>query len=88
MKGLKAIAALLILLSLTTGCEKEDDIKLSDSDYLIFGHFYGECVGEACVEILRLEESKLLGDTKDNYPTVQPIMMGIILNFQIPHSIM
>ncbi len=52
---------------LLTSCEK-DTIELSKSEYLIFGHFYGECEGEKCVEIFRLEQDKLFEDTKDKYP--------------------
>ena len=50
-------------------CKKEDNIELSKSDYIIFGHFYGECFGEQCVEIFRLEQDKLFEDTKDKYPS-------------------
>ncbi len=35
-----------------------------DGDYLIFGHFYGECLGERCVETFKLEEDYLLEDTR------------------------
>ena len=60
------ITACLTLLVLTS-CKK-DDVELSKSDYIIFGHFYGECIGEQCVEIFRLEQEKLFEDTKDQYP--------------------
>jgi hypothetical protein len=42
--------------------------KNENSDYLIFGHFYGECGGEGCVEIFKLEDNQLFEDTKDLYP--------------------
>lgn len=38
------------------------------TDYLIFGHFYGECGGEGCIEIYKLEKEKLFEDTNDIYP--------------------
>ena len=62
---------LIIIISCTTlwGCEKEDEINLSGPEYLIFGHFYGECMGESCVEIFRLETNRLLEDTNDFYPS-------------------
>ncbi len=60
------ITTCLTLLSLPS-CEK-DDVQLSKSDYIIFGHFYRECVGERCVEIFRLEQEKLFEDTKDELP--------------------
>ena len=64
----KILLALLTGFILLTSCNKEDEIKLSDGDYLVFGHFYGECMGEACVEIFKLEDSRLLEDSKDVYP--------------------
>lgn len=55
---------------LFSACKKDgtDPIVLSDGDYLMFGHFYGMCSGESCVEIFRLEQNRLLEDTKDLYP--------------------
>ncbi len=62
----------LIMISLTflllTSCKKEC-VELSESDYIIFGHFYGECMGEGCIEIFRLEKDKLFEDTRDQYPS-------------------
>jgi len=52
---------------LLTSCKK-DSVELSKSDYITFGHFYGECGGEGCIEIFRLEQDKLFEDTKDQYP--------------------
>src|SRR5699024_2579495 len=31
------------------------------------GHFYGECVGESCVETFKLTENNLYEDTVDDY---------------------
>ena len=47
---------------------KKEGVVLSKSDYIIFGHFYGECSGEECIEIFRLEKEKLFEDNKDKYP--------------------
>lgn len=58
-----------------TSCKK-DNVELSNSDYIIFGHFYGECGGEGCVEIFRLEEGKLFEDTKDKYPNSNDFYVG------------
>ncbi|MEP5339198.1 MAG: hypothetical protein ABJL44_16330 [Algibacter sp.] len=38
-----------------------------ENDYLIFGHFYGFCVGETCVEVFKLDSEKLYEDSNDNY---------------------
>lgn len=59
---------LLIVVSIVLlGCSSNDDIQLNDGDYLIFGHFYGFCVGENCVEIFKLTDTKLYEDSNDNY---------------------
>lgn len=67
MKPSILITTCLTLL-LLIACEKDDNVELSKSDYIIFGKFYGECSGEGCVEIFRLEQDKLFEDTKDQYP--------------------
>jgi hypothetical protein len=56
-----------LLIIITASCRKDKD-KLSSFDYLIFGHFYGECFGEQCIEIFKLEQNQLLEDTTDIYP--------------------
>ena len=60
---------------LLTGCAK-DSIGLSTDDYLIFGHFYGECGGEQCIEIFKLENGRLYEDTKDIYPNGNGVYEG------------
>ncbi len=40
--------------------------ETSEIDELIFGRFYGFCIGESCVEIYQVDEEKLLEDTTDN----------------------
>lgn len=51
-------------------------MNLSASEYLIFGHFYGMCMGETCVEIYRLEKDQLLEDTRDRYPATTGFYNG------------
>lgn len=41
--------------------------KLSDSSYIIFGHFYGMCQGENCVETFKLTPESLFEETTDQY---------------------
>ena len=65
---MKQLIFTLCLLSIATSCCKKDNVILSTTNYLIFGHFYGECIGEGCIEIFRLEQNQLLEDTKDIYP--------------------
>lgn len=68
MKTIRLLWVGIFLLAFTS-CTKEPAIHLRESDYLIFGHFYGECIGEQCIEIYKLEQNQLLEDTKDRYPS-------------------
>jgi hypothetical protein len=70
------LSTICLTVFLLASCEKDDSIKLSDSDYIVFGHFYGECMGEQCVEIFRLEKDKLFEDTKDQYPNRNDFYVG------------
>ncbi|AXP80218.1 hypothetical protein CJ739_1127 [Mariniflexile rhizosphaerae] len=62
----KAISIFLLSL-FVYGCSSNDEIQLTKGDYLIFGHFYGYCIGESCVEIFKLTNEKLYEDSNDNY---------------------
>lgn len=57
-----SIIALLALAS----CKKHK-ANLAEDDYMIFGHYFGECLGEQCVETYKLTEDKLFEDSQDNY---------------------
>jgi hypothetical protein len=59
------LIGLVVLFSVS--CDKDDEIELNEKDYLIFGHFYGECTGEICVETFKLTNNALFEDTNDNY---------------------
>jgi len=51
-----------------TACDQAEIWELSSSDYIIFGHFYGECMGEQCRgNIFRFRQDKLFEDTKDEF---------------------
>ena len=66
MKSIKFILFALTVL-VNVSCDKDLEIGLIESDFLIFGHFYGECIGEECVETFKLTDEKLFEDTKDIY---------------------
>ncbi len=51
----------------TISCEKEQRCGFTSTQFS-FGHFYGKCGGEECIEIFRIENGKLLEDTNDRYP--------------------
>ncbi len=81
MKKIAHLSLALVLVA-NLACSKQ---KLNKDDYLVFGHFYGECAGEECVELFKLERDKLFEDTKDIYPNAQSIYKG---NFskELPQS--
>lgn len=60
----------LFLFSILISCGKDEE-KFNE-DYLIFGHFYGECIGEECVETFKLTQEKLYEDSNDSYSAEQP----------------
>ena len=64
---MKTLYILLISTCVLVGCNNSDDIALTDDDYLIFGHYYGECGGEGCIETFKLTSNTLYEDTLDNY---------------------
>lgn len=62
MKKLILILSVVIL----TSCHKNEN-DINENDYLIFGHFFGECMGETCIETYKLTSSKLYENQNDNY---------------------
>lgn len=61
---MKKITYFLFSILLLTACSKED---VNNDDYLIFGQFYGECLGESCVETYKLTSSELYLEENDSY---------------------
>ena len=58
-----------IFLFLVLSCTKHNEgPDSSELDYIIFGHFYGFCMGEECIEIFKLTDQELYEDTRDTYP--------------------
>jgi len=56
--------AIIILIS----CNKDDnELNINEQNYLVFGHFYGMCGGEECVETFMLTDKSLFEDTADDY---------------------
>ena len=77
----------VLILACFSSC-KQEDLRLYDGDYLIFGHFYGMCGGEGCVEKFKLESNRLLEDTtqrlgdyynfESGYQNVPPYLHGFM----------
>lgn len=66
MKIIKiVIVGLAVIFS--TSCKKKNGLESTQSDYLVFGHFYGMCAGEMCVETFKLTDVSLFEDTIDDY---------------------
>lgn len=62
------ITTLALIGILFTSCSESDNsVEPNKMDYLIFGHFHGECDGEQCVETFKLTGDKLYEDTLDIY---------------------
>ncbi|WP_299245390.1 hypothetical protein [uncultured Aquimarina sp.] len=66
---MKKIALVFVAIGILCSCHSDDDneINLSGQNYLIFGHFYGECFGESCLETYKLTNESLFEDTVDDY---------------------
>jgi len=65
---MKKIFLYLCLIGGLISCINNDDsIEINEQNFLIFGHFYGKCIGEGCVETFKLTDKKLFEDTIDDY---------------------
>lgn len=51
------------------GCA-DDPLEPGASQYVIFGDYYGECVGEGCIDLYLIENGQVFEDTLDRYPSV------------------
>ncbi len=63
-----ASTGLLTLLIIACDVPNGTEVSLTP-DYLVFGRFAGECFGERCIEIFKIEKESLYEDTLDSYPT-------------------
>jgi len=64
---LKRLTLLVLTILLCNACAEDLSFELNDTNYLVFGHFYGECLGERCIETFKLTDEKLFEDINDNY---------------------
>lgn len=79
MKAIKSIVLSALIVLACASCKKKEEAVPSDTDYLVFGHFYGMCQGEQCVEIFKLETRNLWEDDNDHYPGQQDFYQGHFL---------
>lgn len=65
---MRSYIILLVTGLMILSCQSSDDEFIFENrDYLIFGHFYGMCVGEGCVQTFKLTENSLYKDAKSDY---------------------
>ena len=58
----------LFCLGILIACNSDDDgVDLNEQNFLIFGHFFGECGGEKCIETYMLTGNALFEDTLDDF---------------------
>lgn len=65
-------------------CSKDSTgpIQSVDNNYLIFGHYYGFCQGETCIETYKLTSSSLYEDLADDYSKSLPFQFMELSNNQ------
>jgi len=68
---MKKIVLIGLIFMSFNSCTSDDGIELNENNFLVFGHFYGECGGENCVETFKLTETSLYEDTNDNYVGIE-----------------
>ncbi|MEP2024886.1 MAG: hypothetical protein ABJH98_14100 [Reichenbachiella sp.] len=76
---MKSLAAFFLIVIFITSCNDqsaipiEDALTKADAEYIIFGHFYGFCLGEECIEIFKLTPNAIFEDANDLYPSSQSV---------------
>ncbi len=65
-KAAYSILLMIMIASVFSSCS-EDEIA-EPTEYLIFGHFYGFCVGDHCIQIYKLDGEGLYMDQNKTYP--------------------
>lgn len=63
---MKNLIVLVVIFFAISSCNS-DDTPIKGIDYLIFGHFYGMCQGEECVETYKITDDQIFEDTNDEY---------------------
>ena len=62
---MKKIFLGLFAIGILLSCDN-DSININEQNFLIFGHYYGMCIGENCVETFKLTDKGLFEDTVDD----------------------
>lgn len=77
---MKRVLFLIVAILSIVGCtpsefENEVGIQLENNDFLLFGVYAGDCVGD-CVDIYRLTQIDLMRDTTNQYPFNSGFFIG------------
>lgn len=87
MRNVKIMILVMMSTFIANSCSDDDDaVTRSDSDSrietLIFGRYFGECEGNACVEIFRLQDGVLQEDMSDEIPFRGYFFIGDFTDFK------
>ena len=63
------IVAIILSITFLSSCSQQNEVPEKDIEYILFGHFYGFCLGELCIEIFKLTEDAVYEDSTDIYPS-------------------
>lgn len=66
----------LLLIPFILGSSCETSPLTPGPDYIIFGDFYGECVGPKCVNIFKIRDGEIFQDTTHIYPSRNSFYSG------------
>jgi len=70
------------VLSLFAACNEQPGTPELRNQHIVFGHFYGFCHGESCIEIFKLTESSLFEDENDQYPSSAHAYQGKFIKLE------
>ncbi|MFC2085823.1 hypothetical protein ACFLRO_01280 [Bacteroidota bacterium] len=67
---MRLIRLTLVLASyIVAGCSEDPVGHLESDEHVVFGDFYGECLGEGCIDIFKIQDGRVFADTLDRYPS-------------------
>lgn len=64
---MKQLSFIILVLLVFNSCKDKDIIV--PNEYLVFGHFYGFCAGEECIELFKVDNERVYEDALDRYPS-------------------
>lgn len=70
----------LIMATSFSACHENWLLNRDKGDHIIFGYFYGHCVGADCVRIFKLTDNNLYRDENNKYPGKGPYVWKKMTN--------